>query len=732
MTHVTITDHDTIGGCLEIAHLPNTFISCEITARFPDDQCRVHVLTYNITEEQFEEIDDLRKNIYELTTYLQQNGIWHAIAHPFYSVNNKLTQDHFEQLLVIFDLFELNGFRSKPVNDKVKFVVDNISSEKLQELANKHNIRNPKVIPQNKAFVCGSDDHSGLYIARSYTYNPAGTIDGFFTDTRANGPALLSAGPVDLGYAIYSTVYHSIESRFDVDKYIQMDDALKNISAFMTMKQSRDRTPFYSLDNSMLSHSEVKRGDVESQLRHIFRGITISSGDLSLEKAGDQWFKIISGAINQSMKDLLEYTVEQVKKGNIFNIFRAIGSISALYFLCIPYYISFRIFQATKSFADSVNIINAAERPIKVAHFTDTYHEVNGVALTLRQMAKCAHKFGLDYEFIICDNASSMQGEKVFDPVTVFDLPEYPELKLSFPPILEVLDYVYRKDVTHIHSATPGPVGLTGLLVAKLLKKQFYATYHTAVPQYVGRLTEDPLLEHLAWKYIAWFYNMADKVFVPSQAFVAELLEKGIRSDKVALMPRGIDTERFSFKNGNGHHAGYNLLYVGRISKEKNLHILAEAFKLLNRDDTSLTLVGDGPYRDELEEALKGFNVQFSGYLTGNMLVKAYHDSDLFVFPSTTDTFGNVILEAHSCGLPTITTDVGGPCESVMQGETGLIVKGNDVVALKAGIESLLDKKKLGSMGKRAREIVEHRSFEAAFLKFWSFYKNGNHEGEAS
>ena len=285
MTHVTITDHDTIGGSLEIAHLPSTFISCEITARFPDDQCKVHVLTYNISEQQFHEIDKLRKNIYEFVHYLNHNRIWHAIAHPFYSVNNKLTQCHFEQLMVMFDLFELNGFRSKAVNDKLKFIVENISPGKLEELANKHGICNPKLIPQNKAFICGSDDHSGLYTARSYTVNDADTLDGLFNNARVNETALLSAEPMDLGYAIYSIIYQSVESRFDIDKFIQTDDALKNISAFMNMKQPYDSTPFHPLDRWIASHGAVKRGDVESQLRGIFRVITISSDDLTLEKA---------------------------------------------------------------------------------------------------------------------------------------------------------------------------------------------------------------------------------------------------------------------------------------------------------------------------------------------------------------------------------------------------------------------------------------------------------------
>jgi glycosyltransferase involved in cell wall biosynthesis len=493
------------------------------------------------------------------------------------------------------------------------------------------------------------------------------------------------------------------------------------------MQQSGEETQGQPVKKPVSSDTKAAKGDVEHLLRKAFRRITISGEDLAVGMAGRKWFGLISKAIDESLKDMMEYTVEQIKRGNIFNIFRTIGSISSLYFLCIPYYISYRIFQETKDMATSIPIPYPVKTLPKVAHFTDTFNEVNGVALTLRQMKSCAQRLGLDYEFITCGNNAGSSGEKEFRPVTVFDLPEYSELKLAFPPILEVLDYVYNGNFTHIHSATPGPVGLVGLMLAKLLRKPFYATYHTAIPQYVGKLTDDGLLEDIARKYTSWFYNMADKVFVPSRAFEDELLANDVKADKLVIMPRGVDTERFTRKNGDGHNDGYRLLYVGRISREKNLHILAEAFKMMDRPDISMTLVGDGPYIGELREFLSGCKVHFTGYLTGDALVKAYHNSDLFVMPSTTDTFGNVILEAHACGVPTIVTDIGGPCENILQGETGLIVSGDSALALKEGIESLLDKAKLISMGKRAREVVESRSFENAFLKFWSFYTDNSH-----
>ncbi|MFZ2042290.1 MAG: glycosyl transferase, partial [Desulfobacterales bacterium] len=107
MSLVTIADHNTIDGALEIAHLPQTFLSEEITAYFPEDRCKVHVLAYAISEAQHQECQKLRFNLYELVAYLNQSGICHAIAHPLYAVNDKLTLAHFERLLLLFRNFEL-------------------------------------------------------------------------------------------------------------------------------------------------------------------------------------------------------------------------------------------------------------------------------------------------------------------------------------------------------------------------------------------------------------------------------------------------------------------------------------------------------------------------------------------------------------------------------------------------------------------------------------------------
>jgi glycogen synthase len=164
---------------------------------------------------------------------------------------------------------------------------------------------------------------------------------------------------------------------------------------------------------------------------------------------------------------------------------------------------------------------------------------------------------------------------------------------------------------------------------------------------------------------------------------------------------------------------------VGRVSKEKNLQILVNVFRLLSQSDgeVKLVIVGDGPYRQEMEQALAGTPAVFMGYMEGEALAEVYASCDLFVFPSTTDTFGNVVLEAQASAVPVIVTDCGGPQENIIPGKTGIIVQGNSETSLWDGIQSLLSEpKRLKQMGEAAREYALNRSFDKAFREGWDLY----------
>lgn len=700
MTHVTITDHNSIGGVLEIIKLPGVFMGCEFTCHF-EDGCKIHVLAYGFSPAEWELLMELRKDVRAFVSHCRAEGIFHAVAHPLYSVNGKLEERHVREIVRLFDRYELNGMRSSSMN--------RITSA----------LFGPGAIA-----IGGSDDHSGSLVAKRWTSHPGSSLEDLAASPSAIEVGGRSAEPYELAYSLYSIGYQYLSDRMDISWYVRNDQTARAIDRMLTLREREE-----SALNSMVRKLRGRwrrdghdRSDIKGVLFKSLSKMSVEAGSVDMENAGQRWFALASHATNASAKDLLDYTVEQLESGNLFNIFRSIGSISSMYFLLSPYYMAYNIFSEGQSFAESLAPGKGGPR---VGHYTDTFYDVNGVARTLRQTLKCAREAGKNLEVIACSENAPSMGETVFKPVKTYGIPEYPELKLECPPLLEMIHHAYGKGFTHIHTATPGLVGLAGLLIAKVLKKPLISTYHTAFPQYVKAMTGENAMEDATWLYMTWYYRQCDVVLVPSKMFRDELAGHGVSPERMRLMPRGVDRARFKPGPQGISKTGeeFTLLYVGRVSKEKNLDVLAEAFKLLNRSNLKLRIVGGGPYLRDMQESLKGYHAEFAGYLEGEELVAEYQRADLFVFPSTTDTFGNVIVEAHACGLPTLVTEVGGPAENVSDGVNGAVVKGNDVHALKDGILKLLDKRKLSEMGQAAYEGVKDASFENAFEECWRLYE---------
>src|SRR5437773_7928520 len=170
MDYVTMTDHDSIDGCLEIAHLPRTFISEQVTTYFPHDSCKLHILVWGISEQQHREIESVRENLFDLQRYLQGAQIAHAVAHPLYSVNGKLEATHLEKLILLFKHFEgINGLRDALLSDLAQTLFNQLTPEKIDALANRHRLSPTHAEPWKKILLGGSDDHGGQFAASAFT-----------------------------------------------------------------------------------------------------------------------------------------------------------------------------------------------------------------------------------------------------------------------------------------------------------------------------------------------------------------------------------------------------------------------------------------------------------------------------------------------------------------------------------------------------------------------------------
>jgi glycosyltransferase involved in cell wall biosynthesis len=760
MDLVTITDHNTLEGSLEIAHLPDAFISEEITAYFPEDRCKVHVLAYDITEAQHRDIQKYRDNVFDLAEYLRQSGICHVLAHPLFSVNDKLTKSHFEQLLLLFKSFEINGARDAYLNSNLRSILELLEPEDIRRLENTYDRPALHQDPWRKNLTGGSDDHSSLNMGRTHTVMPGvRSVHDFLQGIGAgqSRPVGKASTPQTLGHNLYSIAYQFYKQKFQLGRHVNKDILLKfidrnldpgheeapgllnSLHALWSQRirpRSRKNPPEQLQD--MLRYEAARLIWADPQLMDIVR----SSGTCR-EGRGMSWFAFVNQAANRVLKHSADHMLRKVAQGSIFDIFHSLGSAGALYTLLMPYFLSYSLFAHDRKFSRGILDSLAADKAVtqgqraalpRVAHFTDTFYEINGVALTLQQQVELAVSTDKDMTIITCDPQAAQPSSGVmnFRPIGVFELPEYPELKLFYPPLLEMMQYCFDREISHIHSATPGPIGLAGLAIAKLMHLPIYGTYHTSLPQYTQYLTQDFALEELMWKFVLWYYNQLDLVFAPSHSTANELIAKGLSPQKVRVYPRGIDIQRFHPSKRNGYYAKnfqmrdeIKLLYVGRISREKNLDILEQAFVDLHREQPNvrLVMVGDGPYRAEMESNLAGVPAVFTGYLEGEALAQAYASADLFVFPSATDTFGNVVLEAQASGLPVIVAAEGGPRENLIQGQTGLIVPATTPEAFKKAVLKIIRTPGLlERMKNQARQYMEGRSFEKSFEQVWAYY----------
>ena len=263
MGFVTITDHDTIDGCLEIRDLPNTFISEQVTTYFPQDPCKIHLLVWGITEKQHQDIVIVRDNIFSLQRYLQGAQIAHAVTHPLYSINGKLEASHLERLILLFKHFEgVNGLRDALLSELAQELFGSLTQKKIEEFAERHNLEPTHREPWKKILVGGSDDHGGQFIAVAYTETPpADSTDKFLEHIRAGNCEARGEGgtPLALSHGFYNTLALFIQDHFHEKLGPSAALVEQMFSRFM---EGRDPTEFTLAEKASLFGQAVRSGKI--------------------------------------------------------------------------------------------------------------------------------------------------------------------------------------------------------------------------------------------------------------------------------------------------------------------------------------------------------------------------------------------------------------------------------------------------------------------------------------
>lgn len=369
---------------------------------------------------------------------------------------------------------------------------------------------------------------------------------------------------------------------------------------------------------------------------------------------------------------------------------------------------------------------------MNVAIFTDNdFDKVNGVTTTLS--AALVHTPpGMRLRVYTAATLAVDDPQYLALRAIGMPIPFYSEMRMYVPPWRKLVEHARRDHIDLIHLTTPGPMGLAAMYVASRLSVRMVGSFHTDLAAYTATLSGSKRLGALMREYMRWPYGKCTRVLVPSEATKQTLI--GAKGDpaKMVIWTRGVDTELFSPAKRSQRlrdewHVSDKrpaLLFVGRVSREKGLDLLAPVSRRLHAMGVEhrWIIAGEGPMSSELQRTLP--DAFFTGVLSRQAVAEAFASADLFVFPSRTDTAGNVVLEAQACGLPVVVSDAGGPRENMIPGTTGVIGEGTAAELWAEQIADLLrSPSRRLSMQWAAREYALTRQWSRALEPLYRTYQ---------
>ncbi|HEX5192287.1 MAG TPA: glycosyltransferase [Solirubrobacteraceae bacterium] len=701
MDFVTITDHNTIAGALTLDHLPDTFISEELTVWFKDEPQAVHVLCYGITPDDHEWLQAHNDDVEACAAYLHRHAITAALAHPFYAVEAPLTARHRRRLAELFPIWETrNGSRAKELNLPAFVYIET----------------------HGGTAIGGSDDHAGIDVGRTFTETPpAATPEEFLALIRsgraaAHGSQGSGAKWTHAAMALAIRVLGPSVDRDAPDpaavlKMVErvMREGHVRVGAAQADLGPRDAV---ALLRAWLEAMELELD--EQQLLYALQAGELGHPDLErrARRIHERW-----------LAEAVDAVVEMSRAGSV-----DVGSAArSLFDACIPAI----PYAAADAFLgrEKLKLTRSdADRP-RVALVADGLGGMHGVTHTIQQIRDRGVP-GFEVEVIGTDAGV----DRRLSAVAEIDIPFYEGLKLGVPSMPAITNALAEGRYDLVHLVSPGPAGVGAWLLTRVLELPALGSYHTELAAYAGLRSGEAVLERLAGLALGRFYGGCDVVLSPSPATDDRLAELGVDPARIGRWDRGVDLRRFDPGLRTPHllPGEVNVLYAGRLTKEKGVDLLADAFLAARRRDPRLHLVlaGGGPEEALLTDRL-GAAATFLGWRHDSDLARVYASADVFLFASQTDTFGQVVLEAQASGLPVVAVAEGGPVSLITDGETGML-RPADADALADAVVSIVGQPLLASRLRRtALASVSVRTWEAALERLADGYRRVLNECDA-
>jgi glycosyltransferase involved in cell wall biosynthesis/predicted metal-dependent phosphoesterase TrpH len=648
MDFVTITDHDTIAGALELADRPDCFVSEELTARFAGEPQAVHVLCYGITPGDHEWLQAHSGDVEACAAYLYENGIACALAHPFFNVAAPLTRRHRRRLAELFPVWEVrNGSRAAELNMPAAVYVDT----------------------HGGTGIGGSDDHAGVDIGRTYTEVPDAQAPEEFLRHLLHGNA--EAGGEQGSAAKWTHAAMALATRALVlgGEHESDDAAAPSPAAVLKMAER------------VIREGSAREGKVAADIgpddaRCLLEawlagmGLDLRGRELISYLQSDGFshadlYRRARRIHDRRLRSAVALGTDAVANGDLPS---AIDGLFEAIVPAVPY--------APSTFflgAEKAKLCSRDETRRRVALIADGIGSMHGVTHTIEQVRERGVP-GFDVDVIGTDAGV----DRRLPAAAELPLPFYEGIALGVPGLPDLVEALADGGYDLVHVTAPGPAGVAATLLSRITGVPLLASYHTELAAYAGMRSGDGGVEAIAQAALGAFYGAPGVVLSPSPAADASLVALGTLAARIGRWERGVDTDRFDpVKADRDAYPGeIKVLYAGRLTHEKGIDLLAESFLRARDSDPRLHLLvaGGGPEEAELRACL-GDQATFLGWLSGEELACAYASADVFLFASSTDTYGQVILEAGASGLPVVAVAEGGPAALIENRHTGLLCR---------------------------------------------------------
>ena len=575
--------------------------------------------------------------------------------------------------------------------------LQNLDEPTLGELQRKHGLTPISADPWIKGFTGGSDDHCGILIGSAFTQSLSDSPESFLKSIKDK--KCLGNG-VHGSFEAYATgvIKHIHDYRLNRDgKYskTKMNDFLE---LFFHGQEGNLMKRFKK--SQSLRYLKKKNSKTHNALHRLLKQINQDSAHDIASKIPNAYVHL-NELHDEMFRSIIVAMSKHLPSGDIFKGFQKLATVFPMTLLAATFIGSIR-HQVLKASIKRKLIEGTKQHYTeKALWFTDTIDDLNGVSITLRQIATHSVKNGYQLKLVTAVDQATINtplpaNTLNFTPVKTIEVPGYEQQSIGFPSLLSMMRKISLEQPDQIIISTPGPLGLGALLCAKLMDLPVKMIYHTDFAEQIMKMTNEPTVAGWTDSLVNCFYKQADHVYVPSQAYIQKLQMAGLDSSKLEIFPRGLDLDLYkprqlqdSMTRRKQLHGEFTMLFAGRISEDKNLSLLVKIAQLADQQYSgrfNLVVAGDGPDLEKLKDQMSSIgNVYLTGRLDPEELVDWYNSSDLFVFPSHTDTFGMVILEAQACGVPCLVTPTGGPKEIIRPDETGQIVptdKAEDWVAV--------------------------------------------------